>query len=147
MAYSGGRFSARDIQFQYDGPLGPVVLLPLQTVSAGRMVVRFFMPARRHRQFHAVVDRRRPAKRIRFPARANNRGFCGPLRPSQLYSRVDAIPPFWRLRVGALETPLGKVALQHVHRSSAVRLVSESPIRYQQFDKTERTKRFPTELV
>lgn len=100
-----GQCLCGDIQFEYDGPLGPVALCHCSqcrrahgsafSASAPVQTVRFRYVAGQDlvREFES-----RPGK---------YRAFC-PRCGSQLYSRVDAIPGILRLRVGVINEPLGK---------------------------------------
>lgn len=130
-----GQCLCGDIQFEYDGPLGPVALCHCSqcrrahgsafSASAPVQTVRFRYVAGQDlvREFES-----RPGK---------YRAFC-PRCGSQLYSRVDAIPGILRLRVGVVNEPLGKKAAQHVYvgsKSDWFDITDNLP----QFEKTERT--------
>lgn len=130
-----GQCLCGDIRFEYDGPLGPISLCHCSqcrrahgsafSASAPVQKVRFgFISGE-----ELVTEyESRPGKYRAFCSR------CG----SQLYSRVDAIPGILRLRVGALDGPVGQTAAQHVFvgsKSDWFEITDELP----QYDKTERT--------
>ncbi|HET8800541.1 MAG TPA: GFA family protein [Marinobacter sp.] len=130
-----GQCLCGDIQFQYDGPLGPVSLCHCSqcrrahgsafSASAPIQKVRFRYVSGQDR---VSEYESRPGKYRAFCSR------CG----SQLYSRVDAIPGILRLRVGAINEPLGKGPAQHVFvgsRADWFEITDELP----RFEKTERT--------
>ncbi|HEV8077339.1 MAG TPA: GFA family protein [Marinobacter sp.] len=134
MMYSG-RCLCGDIQFQYDGPLGPVVLCHCkQCQRAHGSAFSASAPAQAiHMRWLTGADQVKEYA----SSPGKYRGFCGRCG-SQLYSRVDAISAILRLRVGALEQPLGKAAAQHVYvaaQSDWFQITDSLP----QFDKTERT--------
>jgi hypothetical protein len=123
------------VRFEYNGPLGPIALCHCSqcrrahgsafSASAPVQKVRFSWTAGEQdiREYES-----RPGK---------YRAFCGNCG-SQLYSRVDAIPGILRLRVGAINEPLGKGPAQHVFvgsKSDWFEITDQIP----QFDKTERT--------
>lgn len=130
-----GQCLCGDVMFEYDGPLGPVSLCHCSqcrrahgsafSASAPVQKVRFRVVSGEERitEFES-----RPGKYRAFCSR------CG----SQLYSRVDAIPGIIRLRVGAINEPLGRGASQHVYvgsKSDWFEITDDLP----QFEKTERT--------
>jgi hypothetical protein len=134
MKYSG-QCLCGDIRFEYDGPLGPVVLCHCKQCQRGHgSAFSASAPAQAIRmQWLAGSDRIKEYA----SSPGKYRGFCSGCG-SQLYSRVDAIPAIVRLRVGAIDQPLGKGAAQHVYvaaQSDWFEITDSLP----QFDKTERT--------
>ena len=124
-----------DIKFEYDGPLGPISLCHCSqcrrasgsafAASAPVQTVRFRYLAGEElvREYES-----RPGK---------FRGFC-PRCGSQLYSRVDAIPGILRLRVGAINEPLGKGPASHDYVASGSDWFAITD-NFPRFDKTRRT--------
>lgn len=98
------------VQFEYHGPLGPITLCHCQqcrrahgsafSASAPAQAVGFRFT---HGSDCVTEYESRPGKYRAF-CRA-----CG----SPLYSRLDAIPGIMRLRIGAINEPLGKTPSAH----------------------------------
>ncbi|MGM0953663.1 MAG: GFA family protein [Pseudomonadota bacterium] len=130
-----GQCLCGDIRFEYDGPLGPIALCHCsQCRRAHGSAFSASAPIQKmHFRFVSGEDtiseyESRPGK---------YRGFCSRCG-SQLYSRLDAIPGILRLRVGALDGPVGKKAAQHVYvgsKSDWFEITDD----LSQYDKTERT--------
>ena len=134
MPYTG-QCLCGEIKFQYTGPLGPVALCHCkQCQRAHGSAFSASAPVQTIRmEWLAGADQIKEYA----SSPGKYRGFCSRCG-SQLYSRVDAIPAILRLRVGALEQPLGKRAAQHVHvasKSDWFEITDSLP----QFAKTERT--------
>jgi len=134
MPYTG-QCLCGEIKFQYTGPLGPVALCHCkQCQRAHGSAFSASAPAQ-----SAHLEWLAGANRVKEYAASPGkyRGFCE-CCGTHLYSRVDAIPAILRLRVGALDQPLGKGAAQHVYvafKSDWFEITDALP----QFDKTERT--------
>lgn len=105
-----GQCLCGDVSFQYDGPMGPLVLCHCsQCRRAHGSAFSASVPVQTLRfQYTAGEEQVRE-----YESRPGKyRGFCGRCG-SQLYSRVDAITGILRLRVGALNEPLGKAPFAH----------------------------------
>ncbi|MBB5321462.1 GFA family protein [Marinobacter oulmenensis] len=130
-----GRCLCGDISYEYDGPLGPVALCHCQQCRrAHGSAFSASAPVQRvHFRYLSGEDLVRE-----YPSSpGKHRGFC-PRCGSQLYSRSDAIPGILRLRVGAINEPLGRGAARHVYVGSAsdwFEITDDLP----QYEKTERT--------
>ncbi len=130
-----GQCLCGDITFEYTGPLGPIALCHCsQCRRAHGSAFSASCPVQKVRfQFTTGEDliteyQSRPGKYRAFCSQ------CG----SQLYSRVDAIPGILRLRVGAINEPLGKKPAQHTYVGSKSDWF-EITDNISQYDKTERT--------
>ncbi|WP_339802171.1 GFA family protein [uncultured Marinobacter sp.] len=124
-----------DVQFEYQGPLGPIALCHCSQCR---------------RAHGSAFSASAPIQKVRFRYLAGEdqvteyesrpgkyRGFCKRCG-SQLYSRLDAIPAILRLRIGAINEPLGKGPSSHVYvgsKSDWFTITDQIP----QYDKTERT--------
>ncbi|HET8848479.1 MAG TPA: GFA family protein [Marinobacter sp.] len=130
-----GQCLCGDIRFEYDGPLGPVALCHCSQCR---------------RSHGSAFSASAPAQSVRFRYLAGQeqlseyesspgkyRGFCARCG-SQLYSRVDAIPGILRLRIGALDEPLGTVPSRHVYVGSKADWFTITDT-LPQYQKTERT--------
>lgn len=123
------------VTFRHEGRLGPIALCHCsQCRRAQGSAFAASSPAQAvHFQFTAGEDlireyESRPGKYRAFCSQ------CG----SPLYSRVDAIPGILRLRVGALDEPLGQEPAYHVFTGSKAgwfRITDDLP----QYEKLERT--------
>lgn len=130
-----GQCLCGDVQFEYDGSLGPLSLCH----------------CRQCRRAHgSAFSASAPVQKVRFrfvngedsitefESRPGKfRAFCGKCG-SQLYSRLDAIPGILRLRVGVINEPLGTKATRHIYvgsKSDWFDITDDLP----QYDKTERT--------
>lgn len=123
------------VQFESEGPLGPITLCHCQqcrrahgsafSASAPVQAIRFRITAGADR---VTEYESRPGK---------YRAFCRTCG-SPLYSRVDAIPGILRLRVGAINEPLGKAPSAHEYVGSGAdwfEITDQIP----RFEKTGRT--------
>ena len=130
-----GQCLCGDIKFEYDGPLAPIAICPCsQCRRAHGSAFSTSAPVQKVR-FRFVSGEELVTEYESRPGKY--RAFC-PRCGSQLYSRVDAIPGILRLRVGALDGPLGKKAAQHVFvgsKSDWFEITDDLP----QYEKTERT--------
>ncbi len=130
-----GRCLCGSVQFEYDGPLGPIALCHCsQCRRAHGSAFSASAPVQKVR-FHWLSGQQSIQEYESRPGKY--RAFCSTCG-SQLYSRVDAIPGILRLRVGAIDEPLGKGAAQHVFtdsKSDWFEITDELP----QYAKTERT--------
>lgn len=134
MPYTG-QCLCGEVKFQYAGPLGPVALCHCkQCQRAHGSAFSASAPVQAiHMEWLAGAG-----LITEFASSPGKyRGFCSRCG-SQLYSRVDAIPAILRLRVGALDQPLGKHAAQHVYVESSADWFQITDC-LPQFAKTERT--------
>ncbi|MEC7816644.1 MAG: GFA family protein [Pseudomonadota bacterium] len=130
-----GQCLCGEVQFQYDGPLGPVALCHCsQCRRSHGSAFSASAPAQAVR-FQYVSGQSEVAEYESSPGKY--RGFCGRCG-SQLYSRVDAIPGILRLRIGAFNEPIDTQPSRHVYVGSKAawfEITDDLP----QYEKTERT--------
>ncbi len=98
------------IRFQYIGPMGPITLCHCsQCRRAHGSAFSASAPVQTLR-FQYIAGEEQVREYESRPGKF--RGFCVNCG-SQLYSRVDAIPGILRLRIGAINEPLGKAPAAH----------------------------------